>query len=599
MAERTAELARLNEKLVRDIAKRQEVEAALRESEARYRDFFENAHDMIQSVGRDGRFIFTNPAWLETLGYSREELVHLKLFDIIHPDSIPLYQEKFSMVTAGKPVFNIDTTFKAKDGSWVTVEGNVVPRVKDDQVIATQGFFRNVTERKRAEAKLKESEKRFRMLFENSGDAIFVFAADGEDAGKIVLANQATADMHGYTLDEILTLSIQDLDTPEAAQNIQGRFKRVFAGEWIKEEITHRRKDGTGFPVEISAGMLELEGRKYILALDRDITERKQAEDALRKAHDNLELRVVQRTRELADAVDELKTEIAARKQVEQKLKKAKDKEKAANQAKSEFLANMSHELRTPLNHIIGFTQILIDEHFGQLNETQTEYLNDVLNSSMHLLALINDILDLSKVEAGKLELEPSQVDIKMLLANSLTLIKQKAMKHGIRLETDLHPNLPGTITADERKLKQIIYNLLSNAAKFTPDGGAIHLSARAVDAPDGSSLTAPKPEKSEADGDTDIQAVPGWDRRKWIEISVADTGIGINRENQAVIFDPFEQVSGSANSKNQGTGLGLSLTKRLVELHHGRIWVESEGKGRGRKFSLVIPSQRQASISE
>ena len=233
-----------------------------------------------------------------------------------------------------------------------------------------------------------------------------------------------------------------------------------------------------------------------------------------------------------------------------------------ANKAKSDFLANMSHELRTPLNHIIGFTELVVEKNFGDLNEIQEEYLGDVLTSSQHLLSLINDILDLSKVEAGKLELEPIDVNLKIILENSLIMIKEKAMKHNIHLSTDIN-DIPEIIEVDERKIKQILYNLLSNAVKFTPEGGKIHLAAK----------------KGLEEGTKDC-----------VEISVTDSGIGLKPEDHERIFGHFEQVESSTSRKFQGTGLGLSLTRQLVALHGGRIWVESEGEGKGSTFRLVIP---------
>ena len=271
-------------------------------------------------------------------------------------------------------------------------------------------------------------------------------------------------------------------------------------------------------------------------------------------------------------------------------LKQAKETAEFASRSKSDFLANMSHELRTPLNHIIGFTELVVDKQFGGLNEEQDEYLNDVLNSSKHLLSLINDILDLSKVEAGKLTLHPTTVDIRGLLSNSLIMFKEKSMAHGIRLTCDVD-HIPDTIQVDERKFKQIIYNLLSNAVKFTPDGGEVVLKALSVWCSVRSGLRWGDPEGMEIiTMPPEGEAPAGQSVRKALQFSVSDSGIGLKPDDIERIFAPFEQVDNSASRKFQGTGLGLSLTRKLVELHGGRIWAESSGEGKGATFSFVIP---------
>ena len=270
----------------------------------------------------------------------------------------------------------------------------------------------------------------------------------------------------------------------------------------------------------------------------------------------------------LQDRIAELARARRAMLNIMKDLDVAKDEAESATKSKSDFLANMSHELRTPLNAIIGFSEILEDQTFGELNEKQTRYINNVLVSGRHLLQLINDILDLSKVEAGKLELELSGVNIKGMLENSSIMIKERAMKHGIRLDSHISQELMGLeILADERKLKQVMFNLLSNAAKFTPDGGTISIGARR--------------------------------EREDLIISVADTGIGIKLEDQKRVFGEFEQLDTSYNRKHEGTGLGLALTRRLLELHGGRIWVESEGEGKGSTFTFVIPIKAEERKSE
>jgi two-component system, NtrC family, sensor kinase len=230
----------------------------------------------------------------------------------------------------------------------------------------------------------------------------------------------------------------------------------------------------------------------------------------------------------------------------------------AANRHKSEFLANMSHELRTPLNAIIGFSEVLGERMFGELNEKQAEYTDDILSSGRHLLSLINEILDLSKVEAGRMELEVATFDLPLAIDNARTFVRERATKHGINLDVTVDERL-GEFVGDERKIKQVLLNLLSNAVKFTPEGGRIGINAR------------------QADGS--------------VEISVSDTGIGISPEDQAKIFEEFRQVGSDYAHKTEGTGLGLTLAKKFVELHGGRIWVQSE-VGKGSTFSFTLPER-------
>jgi signal transduction histidine kinase len=229
-----------------------------------------------------------------------------------------------------------------------------------------------------------------------------------------------------------------------------------------------------------------------------------------------------------------------------------------ASQHKSEFLANMSHELRTPLNAIIGFSEVLSERMFGELNEKQEEYLRDIYASGQHLLSLINDILDLSKIEAGRMELELTDFDLPTAIDNALTLIRERAGRRGIGLHQAVNQHL-GQIRGDERKIKQVLLNLLSNAVKFTPEGGQVDVRATVSDG--------------------------------IAEVSVTDTGVGIAPEEQEAIFEEFRQV-GAAAKKVEGTGLGLTLSRKFIELHGGRIWVQSQVDV-GSTFTFTIPVRR------
>jgi signal transduction histidine kinase len=265
--------------------------------------------------------------------------------------------------------------------------------------------------------------------------------------------------------------------------------------------------------------------------------------DQLRESYAGLERKVEERTHDLNVVLEQL----------EQKGQELE----TVSRHKSEFLANMSHELRTPLNAIIGFSEVLQEKMFGELNEAQVDYVGDIREAGQHLLSLINDILDLAKVEAGRMDLDLGDVSIPQALNSGLTMHGERAGRQGITLGLNVEPDV-GLIQADERKVRQVIFNLLSNAVKFTPSGGRVDVSARLTDGV--------------------------------VEVSVADTGAGIAPADQERIFEEFQQAGGPSSSTSpEGTGLGLTLSRKFIELHGGRLWVESE-PGAGSTFRFTLP---------
>ncbi len=362
-----------------------------------------------------------------------------------------------------------------------------------------------------------------------------IFGINSE--GKINEWNNTSAEIAGFSKDEVIGRDlVEEFITEEYRAPVKEVLDNALDGqETANYQFPLYTKDKKRLMVLLNASTrLDVDGKIVgVLGVGQDITEL----DAYRK---NLEQQVDDRTSEMHSALKIAET---------------------ANRGKSEFLASMSHELRTPLNAIIGFSQVLEERYFGELTEKQAEHLANILDSGKHLLTLINDILDLSKVEAGKMELEVADVDVSRLIFESLMFVQEKAHQHSIRLETSLSEDASRlTIQADERKLKQVLFNLLSNATKFTPDGGSITLSAELADAE--------------------------------LLVRVQDTGIGLKPEDLHRVFDEFEQIDSSYAKRQQGTGLGLALTKRLVEMHGGRTWAESEGEGKGSTFTFALPLQ-------
>ncbi|MGC9027791.1 MAG: ATP-binding protein, partial [bacterium] len=364
--------------------------------------------------------------------------------------------------------------------------------------------------------------KKKEFYIEHMRDGLCVLDRDN----KIVDVNPAFIDMLGYTRNEIIGKSIFSFFDEENQKILSSEFEKRIKGESSTYEISVTAKDGTNIPIIISGSPIIEDGNTV--------------------------------------GKIGIFTDISFIKMMQQELEiKNKELEKA-NKAKSDFLASMSHELRTPLNAIIGFSEILLERNFGELNQKQEEYIKDILEAGEHLLLLINDILDLARVESGQMIFEPTDFYVKDIVEQSITMVKERALKHYIDLSYSVSDNVT-VLYADERKIKQILYNLLSNAIKFTPDNGSV-------------SIIVDKTENE-------------------IVFSVEDTGIGIPEEAMSKLFYPFSQIRLLHPSIHEGTGLGLSLVKAMVELHGGRIWVESK-VGKGSKFSFAIPSNIRHSYS-
>ena len=499
---------------------RRQAESQLRASEAQFRLLFEaNPNPMWVFDEETFRFLAVNDAALRHYGYTRDEFLALTAVDIRPPEDRAQVPAVLASQKGSLEARVGEFRHQKKDGTRIDVE-ITVSSIPFNGRPGRLVLANDITARKRDEA----VRARYELIAQYARDPLLLVDMDGS----IIEVNQAAVQLYGFTREELLKLRVYALRQDDA--EVVDLQMRQALQDGVLFETTHVRKDGTAVPVEVSSRGVTITGRTMLLSVIRDIRQRKETEKTLRRA---------------------------------------KEEAERASQAKSDFLAAMSHELRTPLNAVMGFSQVLGEEHFGPLTAKQKEYVTDIFESGQHLLTLINSILDLSKVEAGKMEPFWSNIDAVNLLTNSVVLIREKCARHGICLALDLPETLRGlTVTADELRLKQILYNLLSNAAKFTPDGGSISLQARLLGG-----------------------AEPA------LEVSVADTGIGIAPEHQEKVFEAFYQVRHGTVNKTPGTGLGLSLVRQLVSMHGGRVWVQSEGEGHGSRFTFTIPVN--ARISE
>jgi PAS domain S-box-containing protein len=530
-------LAVTNLLLAAAAAERRAAEAAVSESEKRFRAVVQDQTDLICRFKPDGLLTFVNDAFCRFHLKSREEMIGKNFFQTLSEEDAAVPLSYINSLPIDEPVVSFDHRLRSPNDQEVWHQYRVRRLFQEKGATREfQAVIQDITQRKQSEEALRASEEKYRSLIDHIPDV--VWTADGNRDLLYISGNAAR--VVGFSSEELLEKGGQgwmDRIHPEDLARVSQAYQDLFAsGEQFDVEYRISRKDGEWIWLHDRA--LSTRPREGILCADGiflDVTQRRLAETA------------IQHTKEAAEA---------------------------ANLAKSQFLANMSHELRTPLNAIIGFSEILADKTFGDLNDRQLKYSNNILSSGRHLLQLINDILDLAKVEAGRVELLRNSFGVGKALQEVQTIVKTLANKKGVSLEFEVELNLP-VLFADEAKFKQIMYNLLSNAIKFTPDGGRVTVMA-----------ASQKPVTEDLGLASNL--VPEGES---IRVTVRDTGIGIQACDQERVFKEFEQVDSSYGREQQGTGLGLALTRRLIEMHGGKIWLESEGiEGKGSTFTFLIP---------
>jgi two-component system cell cycle sensor histidine kinase PleC len=507
---------------VGDITELKRTEEALRQSQERYDFALRAVREGVYDWDIANNTIYYSDRVRHVVGMPPELLRTPKDWRArIHPEDLARYDAgiiaHFKQQTER---FECDYRYQALDGSWRWArQHGIAQRDANSRAIRMIGSTGDITRLKHAEEALRQSEERYSIATTVATEGIYEWDVL---TGALHITEHAKAFFAHAGPQTAAAWS--SLVHPEDFASYRKAIVDHLKG--LTPRLEHEYRIASG-------------GGEYRWVIDRGIAVR----DATGRAT------------KLIGAV----TDVTRRKLAELELRRAREQAEAASREKSRFLANMSHELRTPLNAIIGFSEALKDGMFGELNAKQTEYVKDIHESGHHLLSLINDILDLSKVEAGRMELELSEFDLGAALQRALALVKERAQRHGVRLNLELGSG-SAALRADERKFKQIMLNLLSNAVKFTPEGGSVSVLARR--------------------------------NGGGVEIRVSDTGVGIAPEDHAALFEEFKQVGGDARRKAEGTGLGLALTKRFIELHGGEIRLES-APGAGSTFTFTLPGRQ------
>ncbi|MEG4332448.1 PAS domain S-box protein [Microcoleus sp. AT9_A2] len=491
------------------------------EEKARYRAVVEQATDCIFLWdAQTKRLLEANTAFRDLLDYNLDAISQLTIYDII-AYSKDLIDNNIELLLTDKQFRIGEVLYRRRDGSCVDVEvsGSVIS-YGGREIICT--VVRDITERKQAEAELRASEERYRLLFKNNPHPMWVYDLETLE---FIAVNQAAVEHYGYTRDEFLNMTVADIRPPQYLPKLLENISQVDAGIEFAGVWQHQKKDGTIIDVEITSYALVFDSRNAELVLAHDVTDRLQAEA---------------------------------------ELYKAKEAAEAANLAKSQFLANMSHELRTPLNAIIGYSEILQEEAVDLGEENFVSDLERIHNSGQLLLSLINDILDLSKIEAGHAEIELETFDVSEAVQDVAKTVAPLFLRNTNRLNVEC-PNNIGKLYSDQIKFTQILFNLLSNAAKFTHKG-TVTLSVERIKNDENS-----------------------WDSEQLI-FNCTDTGIGITPEQLQKLFQPFTQADASTTRKYGGTGLGLAIAQKYSQMLGGEITVTSEF-GKGSTFTLMLPA--------